>query len=1010
MFVKLNWVVLLFSISLCSYASSSIELELESYSDQALFPPFTIEFDSSASNQAYVIWPDQSNSAFVSPSDDSAGQIAIPFNLTETADVTFQLRADMVGANNDSIFYRLDSAPWSTKNNIATSGWQDINVQTFSNVSSGHHVLYLSRREDGAKLDSVNLQVSAGSIHSESSITVELEAFSWQSNFAPFEAQTDSNGGVEYVVWPNGNHDAFLTPTNNSAGQIAVTFSLSAAADVALSINADLPNASDDSFFYKLNNENWHTQNNLRTIGWQTFPLQTFSNVSAGTHTVYFSIREDGAKLDNIRLNATKGLVKLVETRVITRNPLRRNLSPTSPMYLVHVSYNVDDEPLEVIDAIPADIRPYVVLNLNPAGTEIGSNEGYELMKKWLEVALQHDMWAMVQPSAGIRNRMDDMSTVLYEKLYQDFPNLIGYNWSEQTWGYDEQSFYQRLNLLADLIEISAEYGGFIYINDAMSISQPGWNTIAKFKKHPRFLTASKSYSKNVIYGNKTTHGWGYFDNESMALGAFLGGYADHYAIRYDQYSWVWSGKAKLFGEEGSREEMEQFGSLTWFTSPEALMGTHIAEHLMLTGATVIDGPEVEWASAIFRGEQTPNFKNVMVDVLRKVIDGTIVIPSRQDVAARTKVALISDGNQNNTPEDLYTGLYLMDNDGEHKYNRHWLKKTGRFPTIPYLVDPPTNSEQYERVVKQSDYQNIWASETDKIAVFEALFPQISSGDMFIANVENNWLAYNPNINEDRSTNGSFNLAYNSCSSVDLTFAPHTFAVIQEQTSSLNVYLNNYRTDKRQLWDEYPEGFSSWRLQNYVLPDFILSPTDETLRQSTIVLYGCDSLPQVHLLERGEHQASTLDIAEDKGTVTLTIQHNGPIDLMINDAFGNNANRKTPPATVKMRRPYSPSIAMPRSISGDPDNDGVDNLADTDDDGDGVADSNDYLPLNPVIGVLGDFDGDQDVDAMDIRIFSISVRTEELHSAYDLNQDGVVNRRDSRFLTQLCTHNRCEVQ
>ncbi|WP_440877350.1 hypothetical protein [Thalassotalea sp. PLHSN55] len=95
----------------------------------------------------------------------------------------------------------------------------------------------------------------------------------------------------------------------------------------------------------------------------------------------------------------------------------------------------------------------------------------------------------------------------------------------------------------------------------------------------------------------------------------------------------------------------------------------------------------------------------------------------------------------------------------------------------------------------------------------------------------------------------------------------------------------------------------------------------------------------------------------------------------------------------------------------DTDDDNIGNNADLDDDHDGVADSDDPFPLDARLRILGDLDGDDDIDAMDIRAFNFALRNgTTLPLAFDLNNDGNVDRRDTRYLTKLCTNNRCGVK
>lgn len=76
--------------------------------------------------------------------------------------------------------------------------------------------------------------------------------------------------------------------------------------------------------------------------------------------------------------------------------------------------------------------------------------------------------------------------------------------------------------------------------------------------------------------------------------------------------------------------------------------------------------------------------------------------------------------------------------------------------------------------------------------------------------------------------------------------------------------------------------------------------------------------------------------------------------------------------------------------------------------------SNDYEITNalfetdiPVV-ILGDMDGDGDVDRNDMRAFSLAIRRgETLPMSFDFNKDEVINSRDVRLLRGFCTYDRC---
>jgi hypothetical protein len=140
-------------------------VELENFSGQSLFSPFVAVNDSAASGGKAIEWPNNgANQNFGTPSDTSTGQVQINFTLSQTANVTFQMLANLAGTDNDSFHYKLDTGAWATQNNLATSGYGTITPATFSNLAAGAHTLRIVRREDGARLDRVTLTVSAGSI------------------------------------------------------------------------------------------------------------------------------------------------------------------------------------------------------------------------------------------------------------------------------------------------------------------------------------------------------------------------------------------------------------------------------------------------------------------------------------------------------------------------------------------------------------------------------------------------------------------------------------------------------------------------------------------------------------------------------------------------------------------------------------------------------------------------------------------------------------------------------
>jgi len=321
--------------------SNVLNVELESLSNQALFSPLAIVNNSSASGGKAIQWPDNSNQSLGTPSDSATGQISITFTLSQSANVKFEIQANMSNANNDSFYYKLDSGSWNTQNNSTTSGFGVLSPATFNNLSSGSHTLRILRREDGTLLDKVILTSSSGTIsYNTGSVTstptisttttvapsvtpststssgsnilnVELESLSSQALFSPLAIVNNSTAsGGKAIQWPDNSNQNLGTPSDSATGQISITFTLSQSANVKFEIQANMSNANNDSFYYKLDSGSWNTQNNTTTSGFAILSPATFNNLSSGSHTLRILRREDGTLLDKVILTSSSGTIK----------------------------------------------------------------------------------------------------------------------------------------------------------------------------------------------------------------------------------------------------------------------------------------------------------------------------------------------------------------------------------------------------------------------------------------------------------------------------------------------------------------------------------------------------------------------------------------------------------------------------------------------------------------------------------------------------------------------------
>lgn len=570
-----------------------------------------------------------------------------------------------------------------------------------------------------------------------------------------------------------------------------------------------------------------------------------------------------------------------------TTYPLRRPISPNQPSWFVHIdTWNFAD-PQKIIDLIPTDIRPYVIFNISMSQGQDADgwgqvDSGYETAKSWLRVCAQNKVWVIIQPSSGGYSHFSDYDLSVYEEFFRTYPNFLGINYCEQFWGFNDAGatnpsppWQDRVAHWSRLLPLSAKYGGYLTVSWCGNTYGPPINPIGMLKRNPAFAAACEQYAANFILCEKYTQGAYQSDMESLCLGAYLSGYSGNYGIRYDSTGWTDSTKLPAN-----------------FTMATA--GAPHLEHAMLTGQTVIDAPELIWQEDFYEGSvvtgsdgyqsrqwfRYSQFDNMSIDLFRKIIDGTVRIPTRQELIDRTKVVVVNDvstGSNDDifsSPATLFEGLYRMDGDGNLGDNLTFFKKTGRYPSLPTvfkLKDTPAKSFQVQ--INKSAYATRWPTIAAKQTELNALFPEEYTGDIFAGRHENGWVVYNPykttNVN-GQTASGSIPFKYNTCDRMELTLSQYASGVIKETASSLSIYLNNH---------DVKLGLG--------------------LRTQTIKIYGSTAQPTWSFTDRTTPAGSTVTGDWTDGVLTLTVTHNGPLDITVNCA-GTATGRLTSytPATL----------------------------------------------------------------------------------------------------------------
>lgn len=584
---------------------------------------------------------------------------------------------------------------------------------------------------------------------------------------------------------------------------------------------------------------------------------------------------------------------------------MRRPCDAEHPMLIVHIdTWNYAD-PEKIIALIPDDLKPYCVFNvsmsINWSSTEhrwLMTQDGYELAKSWIRSCADAGVWTMIQPSSGgqchfpdydsggdivkfpnqssfVQKADEDYENTVFAEFFRDYPNFIGYNYCEQFWGFESADFpvtpMQRYEHFANLLKLCNRYGGYLNISWCANQWSAGLNPVAMLKKNTRWREACENYTENLQLVEKYTQTSMINDVESEVFGAYVSGYCGNFGVRYDDTGWT-----DLGADDSSVSEKNQYRVST-------SIPIHL-ERFALNGATIIDGPELIWNDDFKEvpgkkdsdgytaraWEMYDQYQNDILDLFRKITDGTIRIPDREEVIERTKVVVIQDVDSGSDTDkycsypSLFEGLYRMPSDGNHENNHNLFKSTGRYPTVPTVYALRDDiAKGFQVQIKQSEIPSRWSGITAKQDEFDKLFPSEYVGNCYAARIENSWVTYNPD-KRGENRGAILGLKYNTCESLDVNFNAYGTAFINEYPDHIDIYANNYDEDAK-----------------------------TTLRTDTFKVNGCASEPSYTASDRGVNQTKS-EITENfaDGTYTLTVKHNGPVDISI-ECGGNETDRLT---------------------------------------------------------------------------------------------------------------------
>ena len=574
----------------------------------------------------------------------------------------------------------------------------------------------------------------------------------------------------------------------------------------------------------------------------------------------------------------------------------RRPIDNKHPMWLVHIDVWNQADPQKIINLIPDDIKPFVVLNLSMSCAYNKEQGIYErpysairTYKSWATICQKNKMWFTCQPASGGHTHIQDNDLETFEYFFTHYPNFVGWNYAEQFWGFDEagdpssSSQASRLALFAQLVPMHHKYGGFLTISFCGNIWSHPLNPVGMMKRNSDLRKACEEYPESILWLYKYTTSSCFYNNESVCFGPFVSGLAKNYGVRYDNCGWNGANSAVLGENHGKKYPIA------------AGIGT-VMEQTCVNGGAVWDGPELIWTEDFQNLSNTtsngysqrrwgtfPGFDNAWIDMFRRVIDGSLYIPSREEVVEKTHIIVVNNVTSGNDEDkyaawgDLYDNIYKVNdpfnrNNGQWMDNFSYMKSTGRYGAIPITNELwADDAKAIAKKVYKSSRTTTWPTAASKKNDFNKYYPEVSQGDLYVNRYRNQLITYNPYSyhNSKRRASADIPLKYNTCKSLHLNYYQLSSGAIREYADHIDFYLNNYRTDTT------------------------------TTRTDTIVIVGVTSEPSTTFKKLGKASTSpapsgtcTKKYDAEKQTYTVRVSHNGPCKVTI-ECQGEATDRLT---------------------------------------------------------------------------------------------------------------------
>lgn len=539
---------------------------------------------------------------------------------------------------------------------------------------------------------------------------------------------------------------------------------------------------------------------------------------------------------------------------------------------------------------IPEDLKPYTAIQLHAddyLGHAWGGTGNKENLQKFYEyhVAIAQEKGINLYltlmtggvPINTFRNLID-MDWL--NNLIDNNSCIKGVVFAENHHNGDTDAVAQ---LTAEYLELFSSKGIYLVLTDIDDAN----HRMEKWFENDTLFKAAQKHHKYLVINSKSTSSSGYNTVRSFALGTWLSGLADNWGALTDAWAWYEIRYHKLF-EPVMNTTYEDVRRV--YTFPETLFAMNMLQSYV-NGGTVFNAEHPFYCTGVY-DEASWVLKESIIPTMRYMIANPAA--TREQVKDEIKAVYHTDSY---LPTNFAEGLYGTAQDN------NLLQTSGRYRTLPVLSSKLSAAEAsaFGRVLKSADL-------ADKINILNVQYPELSTGDAFVETLlgggagqtGRRLLIMNSLFNENKNQSATLTPTDATfATSMGFTLTPHTYLIAHETADSIKIDLNNFRTDKDELWvpgeSENPDWTSfgnDWNgdhkdyVQDY-MKYHISNPKldkDRDLRSTVITLHTGERPTAVVTRNGGSTKLADDNFyteTYENGVYTLTITHNGQVNVTI---------------------------------------------------------------------------------------------------------------------------------